>query len=436
MSFLSKLFLHINNFVLTEEYKRCLDLLENTNENLFITGKAGTGKTTLIQYFRQHTKKKVVVLAPTGIAALNIHGQTIHSFFKFPPRMINLNAIKKINNDRLYADIDCIVIDEISMVRSDVLDGIDRFLRLHGKDHNLPFGGVQMVLVGDLYQLPPVVTYEEMPVFAKIYDSPFFFSSQAFQSSQFHLIELQTIFRQQETEFIEVLNRIREGNVSLESLQLINERQLAKTDQAHITLCATNKIAEGINQHKLSAINKPIFTYSARVEGIFPTEERNLPVDLELKLKQGASVLFVKNDPEGQWANGSRGVVDKINPDRIQVRLDGGKVVEAHIDTWENIKYQYDETTGEIKSEVVGKLMQYPLKLAWAITIHKSQGMSFDKVCLDFTHSPFAHGQTYVALSRCRTLKGLVLTKKIWPNDILIDERISEFYSKIGRQIT
>lgn len=422
-----------SKFILTDEHKVSLDYLENTNQNLFISGKAGTGKTSLIQHFRSITKKKVVVLAPTGIAALNIKGQTIHSFFKFPPRLIDPRAIKRINNNRIYADIDCLVIDEISMVRADVFDGIDAFLRLHGKDSQLPFGGIQIILVGDMYQLPPVVTREEQEVFERYYDSPFFFSAKSFHSLGLLYIELQTVFRQKELEYITMLNNVRTGNASIQSLELVNKRvKPEKVNDSYVILCTTNKVVEGINTNKLLAIKRTEHTFLATIEGTFPTEERNIPAELVLKLKEGARVLFVKNDNEGQWVNGTTGTVDKLSGDSISVKLDeSGKLVSVHKDTWENIRYTLDEKTGELKSETVGKLVQYPLKLAWAITIHKSQGMSFDKVCLDFSKSPFTHGQTYVALSRCRTLDGLILTRKIWPNDILIDERITSFYRRL-----
>ena len=420
-------------FILTDEHKLCLDYLENSDQNLFISGKAGTGKTSLIHHFRSVTKKKVVVLAPTGIAALNIKGQTIHSFFKFPPRMIEASSIRRLSNDRLYADIDCLVIDEISMVRADILDGIDRFLRLHGKDRNMPFGGVQIILVGDMYQLPPVVSREEAEIFNRVYDSPYFFSAKSFDSLNILFIELQTVFRQKEIEYVTMLNSVRTGKVDIKTLDLVNNRvKPEKVNDSYVILCTTNKVVEGINNNKLLAIHKPEFRYLAITEGVFPTEERHLPVELELKLKVGSRVLFVKNDSEGQWVNGTTGTVEKLEEKLVVVKIDGSeKLVEVHKDSWENIRYSLDEKTGEIKSEVIGKLTQYPLKLAWAITVHKSQGMSFDKVCLDFSKSPFTHGQTYVALSRCRTLDGLILTRKIYPNDILIDERITSFYRRL-----
>lgn len=425
--------LNNNKFILTKEHRECLDLLNNSSENLILTGKAGTGKSTLIQYFRSNTKKKAVILAPTGIAALNCRGQTIHSFFGFPPRLINLKAIYP-GNRRLFKDLDMIIIDEISMVRADLLDGIDKFLRLNGKDKKLPFGGIQMVFVGDLYQLPPVVTYEESQLFNVYYDCPYFFSANSFNRDLFTLIELTTIFRQKQEDFINFLNTVRNGEVSLSSLEYVNKRLSQKEiKDSHITLCTTNKVAQGLNLTKLEKIHKPLFKYNASVEGDFPTEDRTLPAELELKLKVGAKVLFVKNDKGGLWVNGTLGKVHKLAEKGIKVKIDGsGKIVDVYIDYWDNIRYEYDDDKGEIVEKVIGKLKQYPLRLAWAITIHKSQGMTFDNVCLDFRRSPFAHGQTYVALSRCRSLEGIILTKKIYPNDIIIDERILDFHKRIS----
>lgn len=425
--------LNYSEFILTPEHRSFLDLLENTSQNLLLTGKAGTGKSTLIRYFRNHTRKKVVVLAPTGIAALNCQGQTIHSFFGFPPRLINLKAIYKRKNNRMYKNIDCLVIDEISMVRADLLDGVDKFLRLNGKDHNLPFGGIQIVFVGDLYQLPPVVTNEENSIFSLYYDSPYFFSANSFNCDNFLIIELQTIFRQKEEEFIRFLNTVRNGETSLSSLDYINSRiTSSEIKDNYVTLCATNKIAQGLNLAKLEKINKPLFTYQAVVEGDFPIEDRTLPVDLQLYLKKDAKVIFVKNDKGKQWVNGTLGKVYTLFQEGIKVKIeDTGKIVDVYIDFWDNIRYEYDEEKGEIVEKVIGKLKQYPLRLAWALTIHKSQGMTFDRICLDFRRSPFAHGQTYVALSRCRSLEGILLTQKIYPNDIIIDDRIVEFHRKI-----
>ena len=426
-----------DSFSLTQEFKDAVDSIELTNENLFITGKAGTGKSTLIEYVRNHTDKKIVVLAPTGLSAINVRGQTIHSFFHLPPRLITRQSIKRPYNDRIYKDVDTIIIDEISMVRADVIDGIDHFLRINGRDHTLPFGGVQMVFVGDLYQLPPVLRREEMGVFSELYDSPYFFSADAFSLRNFSLIELRTIFRQKDLTFVEILNNIRVGNVTSEILAPINERHIEGKviDRSkYITLTTTNDIANSINESELNKIDTAMYTFKAKVDGVFPTENTTLPVEMELKLKKGAQVMFVKNDKGRMWVNGTVGTVHDINEEGIKVSIEEPgrfEIVNVPLADWENIKYDLDPYTRELKEKVVGVLKQYPLRLAWAITIHKSQGMTFDRANLDFSKSPFTHGQTYVALSRCRTIKGILLSKKIYPNDVIVDPRIIEFSKRM-----
>lgn len=427
-------------FTVTQELQDCISVMEGSSEHIFITGKAGTGKSTLIDYFRNTTKKKVVVVAPTGLAAINVKGQTINSFFHLPPRFITPNDISQRANARLYRDIDTIIIDEISMVRADVLDGVDIFLRKYGRDKNLPFGGIQMIFVGDMYQLPPIVTREDMPIFNRYYASPYFFSSAVFGSLQFVPIELTTVFRQKDETFITILNKIRVGDVTTADLTRINDRIVTKdyekVRKEYVTLATTNSVVNAINDSELNKIDQPLHTFTATVEGNFPTEDRILPVELELKLKKGARVIFVKNDKGRRWVNGTLGVVADIGDEGIKIKItDAGfhELVTVEKDEWENIKYEYDEEKNEVVPFVLGKLIQYPLKLAWAITIHKSQGMTFSKVNIDFSKSPFTHGQTYVALSRCRTLEGIVLTKKIWPNDVIVDERIVSFSQKLSR---
>jgi ATP-dependent DNA helicase PIF1 len=420
--------------VVTEELSEYLYLLENTNENYFITGKAGTGKTTLIEMFRKMTKKKVVVLAPTGLAAINARGQTIHSFFKFPPRMIHEQMIRRHNDNSLYKDVDTIIIDEASMLRADMLDAIDKFLRLNAKDKNRPFGGIQIVLVGDLFQLPPVISREENDIYYSFYETPYFFSAHTFSLDLFQVLLLDKVFRQADEQFVNVLNTIRDGNASIETLLPINSRITKNSfNHNHIILCTTNAAADGINEIKLNAINANEHEYEATLEGSFLENYGYLPVTPILKLKKGARVLFIKNDSGGRWVNGTLGTVHKLKGEQIQVKLDNNEIVDVDRETWTDIKYRYNENTKAIEEETVGKVYQYPLKLAWAITIHKSQGMTFDKVCLDFRRAPFAHGQTYVALSRCRTLEGITLTKNIYPNDVLVDRRIVEFYVDLIR---
>ncbi|HSW96949.1 MAG TPA: AAA family ATPase [Candidatus Saccharimonadales bacterium] len=428
------------SFTLTQELKDCVEVMENTESNIFITGKAGTGKSTLIDYFRNTTRKKTVVLAPTGLAAINVRGQTLHSFFHLPPRFITPDAIARRVNSRIYRDLDTIIIDEISMVRADVLDGIDHFLRLHGKDRMLPFGGIQMIFVGDLYQLPPIVTREDIDIFRQRYESPYFFSAEAFQDTNCTVIELTNIFRQKDTKFITILNKIRIGDITTSDLAMINERIVTKdyekVRKEYVTLATTNSVVGAINDSELNKINESVHAYSATIEGNFPTEDRALPVDLELKLKKGARVIFVKNDKGRRWVNGTLGTVHDIGDEGIKIKIDDEgfhEIVTVEPESWENVKYNYDEEKGEVNASVLGTLKQYPLKLAWAITIHKSQGMTFSKVNIDFSKSPFTHGQTYVALSRCRTLEGIVLTKKIWPNDVIVDERIISFSQKLAR---
>lgn len=420
--------------VITPAFEQYLDLLENTRNNYFITGKAGTGKTTLIETFRKRTKKKVVVLAPTGLAAINAHGQTIHSFFKFPPRMMREDMIRPVHDRSLYTGIDIIIIDEASMLRADMLDAIEVFMRVNGRDRNNPFGGVQIILVGDLFQLPPVVSNEEQEIYSNYYETPYFFSAGSFNKEIFHVLLLDEVFRQKDENFVSVLNAIREGNATTETLESIN-RQLVDNnfEHNHIILCTTNAAAEGINQIKLNAINSQEFQYEANLEGSFTDNDHYLPINTILKLKKGARVLFVKNDTGGRWVNGTLGTVHKLDENLVQVKLDNGEIVDVDKETWSDIRYHYNENTGEIEEETAGTATQYPLKLAWAITIHKSQGMTFDKVCLDFRRSPFAHGQTYVALSRCRTLEGITITRNIYPNDVLVDTRIVEFYRESNK---
>ena len=416
--------------VLTDEFRSVLSLFENSNNNWFLTGNAGTGKTTLIQRFQDETKKRVVVLAPTGVAALNVGGKTIHSFFHFPPRIITPQVIDELHsNSRIYKIVDTIIIDEASMIRADVLDGIDQFMRSKGRDSKIPFGGVQIILVGDPYQLPPVVTSAEEPVISKIYKTPYFFSAEAYNRGKFRLLELREIHRQHDAKFIEFLNLIRHGNVNMQILQPINGR-LTKDFYSHsknrgVTLTTTNRVADTINQTELSKLSGPEYEFEANIEGEFP-EEKNVIVPRSLSLRKGARVMVLKNT--GKFNNGDTGIVTKLDKGNISIRLDSnGEEFVVLQDEWENIRYGIDPNSNTITIEVVGKLKQFPLRLAWAITIHKSQGMTFDRVNIDYTQSPFVGGQTYVALSRCRTLEGLTITKEFYPNDVFVDNRIVDF---------
>jgi len=413
---------------LTEDFKKTFEIMEGTNKSLLITGKAGTGKSTLLTYFTNKTKKRVVVCAPTGIAAINVGGQTIHSLFRFPPKILDYWDIKKLPG-QFYKKIDVIIIDEISMVRADMFDAIDLFMRLNGKDALKPFGGVQMIFFGDLYQLPPVVENETEGILQKIYKSPYFFDSKVMNGFSFNIVNLTKVFRQKDPNFIEFLDKVRLGNIDTNTLELINKKiSSTNIDEEFVTLTPTNKIANSINQNKLNKINHPLYTYKAELEGDFGLGVSNLPVDLELNLKKGAKVIFVKNDINGRWVNGTLGEVEELSKDYIKVRLnENSSIVEVQAVDWEKIKYEYDNNTGRIIAKVIGKLSQIPLKLAWALTIHKCQGQTLDKIHIDISSGVWEYGHVYVALSRCRSLEGIKLRTKIWINDIKVDSRVTDF---------
>lgn len=412
----------------TDQFQEAFDLLENTSKNLFITGKAGTGKTTFLEHFRKNTKKKIAVVAPTGIAAINVRGQTIHSFFRFKPRFIDTSTIGKARKDlrKLYNKLDVLVIDEISMVRADLFDAIEAFMKINGKDPNKPFGGCQICIIGDLFQLPPVLTQEENDIFYDRYDNPFFFGAKSFQKEDFSFIEFTKIFRQSEQVFINLLNKIRDNSLDKEALELINQRVDSCRDQDDaIILSSTNRIADIINQQRLDKIKLPEYEFKAEVTGEFE-QASQVPAPTELVLKEGAQVMFLKNDLSKRWVNGTIGKVSRISGNSIFVIVDENEF-EVPQDKWELIKYEYSEEKGEIAEVVKGSFKQFPLQLAWAITIHKSQSKTFDKVIVDLGNGAFASGQAYVALSRCRTFNGLKLTRPLKTSDIICDNSITEF---------
>ncbi|MBF0521680.1 MAG: AAA family ATPase [Candidatus Omnitrophica bacterium] len=423
-----------------QKFTQAYDLLENTNKNVFITGKAGTGKSTLLKYFRDHTLKNVVVLAPTGVAAVNVQGQTIHSFFRFKPDITpkTVDTIKMRRNQKvLYEKINTLIIDEISMVRADLLDCVDAFLRLHGPYPEEPFGGVQMVFFGDLYQLPPVVTMEDKKIFEGLYASPYFFDAKAYQGLNLEFIEFDKIYRQKEEDFIRLLGAIRNRHATEAHLKELNSRVnpsfQPNENEFYIYLTTTNAIAERINQQHLLQLKTRSYHYDGEVMGKF--DEKSLPTYSSLDLKWGAQVMLLNNDPQGRWVNGSIGKVISADESSsmIQVQLSGGKVVDVEPFTWEMFRFFYDEETERVESESVGSFRQYPLKLAWAVTIHKSQGQSFSKVVVDIGYGTFAHGQAYVALSRCTSFDGLVLLRPIRKEHILLDNRVVEFMEKINQ---
>ena len=421
-----------------EQFRQAIDLMEHSTKSVFITGRAGTGKSTLLQYFSTLTQKNVVILAPTGVAALNVKGQTIHSFFKFKPHVTPEDIRKhhyKNENENIYKKLDTIVIDEISMVRADLLDCVDKFLRLNGPLATQPFGGIQMIFIGDLYQLPPVVTGEEKEIFSSFYDSPYFYSAKVFQDFDFEFVELEKIYRQHDDIFIKLLNSIRNNTIDEDGLRLLNTRYRPDfrppDGEFYIYLTTTNALAEQINQQQLTRLKGRTYNFTGLAEGEFGDEY--LPTAVDLKLKIGAQVMMLNNDPVGRWVNGSLGQITGIEPAGngeavIIVELNDGNVVEVTPYTWEI--YRYFVAEDNLHSEVVGRFTQYPLILAWAVTIHKSQGKTFDKVIINFGRGTFAHGQAYVALSRCKSLEGIILLQKVTKKHIMMDSNVVRFLTR------
>ncbi len=422
------------------EFRKALDIIENSNRHLFITGRAGTVKSTLLDYFRNTTKKEVAVLAPTGVAALNVEGQTIHSFFNFKPS-VTPDKIKKVTGPdaNIYREFDTIIIDEISMVRADLLDCVEKFLRLNGPYRKQWFGGVQMIFIGDLYQLPPVVTGGEREIFTHRYETPYFFSSQVFKESTFQMdfIELEKVYRQTELDFIDLLNAIRNRTCTPEDLERLNMNYrpdfVVPDEDFYITLTSTNELATTRNMEKLNALPGAAACYAGFSSGEF--DGSSLPAEEKLQLKLGAQVMLVNNDKYGRWVNGSLGRVSGIakeagDVDHILVTLQNGDMVEVIPHTWELFQYQYDRATKKISTRKTGAFSQYPIRLAWAVTIHKSQGKTFDRVVIDIGRGTFAHGQVYVALSRCTNFHGIVLTQKIQKNHIRMDWRVAQFLTR------
>ena len=420
---------------INEGFKRALDIMENSFRNVFITGKAGTGKSTLLTYFRAVTKKRIVVLAPTGVGAVNVGGQTIHSFFHFTPD-ITPDAVKKAYKDdnprNIYKKIDAIVIDEVSMVRADLLDCVDRFLKLNGPSMVEPFGGIQMILIGDLYQLPPVVTSSERKIFSSYYSSPYFFGAHVFKNFDMEFVELEKIYRQTDDRFIDVLNSIRNNSVTQSQINLLNKRYdpdfIPSDDEFFIYLTTTNKMADEVNEREILRIKGKSHTFSGIMKGEFSREY--LPTAKEINLKKGAQIMLVNNDYMGRWINGTLGEIKSVHDEDyenafLKVKLMDGTLVDVTRHTWEifNFKVENDR----LVPEVVGSFCQFPVRLAWAVTIHKSQGKTFTRAIIDMGRGAFAHGQTYVALSRCTGIDGIVLTKPIKKQHVLLDRRIVKF---------
>ena len=427
-----------------KELELAINFIEKTDRNLFVTGKAGTGKTTFLHKIKNESLKRMVIVAPTGVAAINAKGVTIHSFFQMPFGPVIPDQISNSSNQQrkfsktkidIIKSLDLVVIDEISMVRADLLDGIDQVLRKY-KNRNKVFGGAQVLMIGDLQQLSPVVKPDEWSLLREHYKTAYFFSSKAFQESNTIGIELKKIYRQDNEDFIKILNEIRNDTLSIKSTEILNSRYnpnfTPKKNEGYITLTTHNNRANAINLTEIEKLKNKSFFFKAEVVGKF--NEKTYPNSQNLELKKGAQVMFIKNDssPEKRYFNGKIGKITLIDDDTIYVKCKGDDYeIETKKEIWENIKYTIDEKSKEIKEEVIGSFSQIPLRLAWAITIHKSQGLTFEKAIID-AEASFAHGQTYVALSRCVSLDGVVLKTQITNNAIINDKTINSFNESVS----
>lgn len=421
------------------ELRQAWEFVEHTGMSIFLTGKAGTGKTTFLKTLKSHSHKRMVVVAPTGVAAINAGGVTIHSFFQLPlsPYVPNAKMEQRFayskEKRKIMRTIDMLVIDEISMVRSDVLDAVDNVMRRF-REHDKPFGGVQLVMIGDLHQLTPVVSDKEEKILSEYYNTTYFFGSKALQSIDYVTIELHHVYRQQDESFLKILNDIRDGHPTADDLKTLNSRYnpsfRPNANDDYIRLTTHNSKADDYNNYELLALKTPSYTFEAEIEKEFPPSD--YPTDMRLTLKAGAQVMFLKNDPKGRYYNGRIGHVTYVDERQILVLCPGDeKAIEVEKEVWENTKYKLNDSTNQIESEVVGTFTQYPLRLAWAITIHKSQGLTFDHAIIDAQLS-FASGQVYVALSRCKTLEGMVLASPIEPSAIINDSRVSDYVANQG----
>ena len=433
-----------------DEFQNAWKLINYTHQSVFLTGKAGTGKSTFLKYIRDNIKKKYVVLAPTGIAAVNVGGVTMHSFFRIPLKPLLPDdpdfAVKRLRERmkypkdlrKLIKELELIIIDEISMVRADVIDFIDKILRVYSSNMREPFGGKQLLLVGDIFQLEPVVTSDMREVLRTHYQNSYFFSANAFSQIEIVPIELKKIYRQNDSQFISMLDRIRMGRPLQEDVLKLNqrvfERDSASTsdDKMVMTLATRRDMVDTINENRLKELSSKEMTYTGQITGDFP--ENSLPTTMDLTIKVGAQIVFIKNDREKRWVNGSIGKIVKAKKNSIEIELESGAKYAVEKAVWENIVYKYDEKTNRVIENVIGTFEQYPIKLAWALTVHKSQGLTFNNVVIDIGRGAFSSGQTYVALSRCRSFEGMQLRSTVSERDIFVNPSIIEFSRQFNNQ--